>query len=673
MDIESLRTLILRSSLKIDDSALDLGETIKPAALAATLILEPDPKQADVPTEVVLSTATTVIGADGGVARESSESPREGKALRRGFELVDVLGQGGMGIVYRGKQLDLGREVAIKRVAASGPHRLSLRRNLLSEAVATGGLEHPNIVPVHTMMEEAGGELFLVMKLVGGQTLADRLAADRERASIAHLVRYVEILLAVSNAIAFAHSSRSIIHRDLKPENIMIGEFGEVLVMDWGIAVRCDEPAEDGAGIAEVVPYKSSQTEIVGTPVYMAPEMAEGRGNDLGPWTDTYQLGAILYEILVGEAPHRGGSLLDVLAHAGRSEPPELPGTAPEELRRICRKAMAREIPDRYQTARELQHDLRDFLEHRESRALSRHAAAELEAWCGRLKSEPITPENRARRYTEISDVISAFAQARFLWPGNEAARQAEARARLLYSEAALQAGDLGLAQWAIGESESEAATSLRDRVDAALAARRRTARATRWLGIALVLFQAAILLGLGFFADRRLETFQHYEIRDQLRRLTPAVAEALDQGRATDATQLDRIADTLAHDKVLRVTLIAPDGAVLADSEEDVATMASHRDRPEFVAAVAYGEGHDDRRSETLDEDMIYWAEAMRDDDGSVRAVVRTALPLSVVHDSINGLLAAGAFGLALSFLLTCLVILVASRRLSHSVARMV
>src|SRR6202008_3129827 len=148
---------------------------------------------------------------------------------------------------------------------------------------------------------------------------------------------------AVGNAVAFAHA-KHIVHRDLKPENVMVGAFGEVLVMDWGIAVDVrDTPASDAR-----TRNKATVTAPAGTPSYMPPELAEGRGKDIGPWTDTYLLGAILHELTTGKPPHVGESLLAVLLAASESKPPKFAKSVPPGLAAICKRSLARESSERY-------------------------------------------------------------------------------------------------------------------------------------------------------------------------------------------------------------------------------------------------------------------------------------------------------------------------------------
>ena len=274
------------------------------------------------------------------------------------FQLVREIGRGSMGAVFRGQQGSLAREVAIKKSLRLKDPKAHDR--FVAEARVTAFLEHPNIVPVHELGQEPDGALLLVMKLVGGQSWDDILHPDGGPAP--DLEGSLDVLIRVCDAVSYAHS-RGIVHCDLKPENIMVGEFGEVLVMDWGIAmdVRPVSPQE-ARGF-----HPSEITGPAGTPAYMAPEQARGQGTRIGPWTDAYVLGSILYEILVGRPPHSQGNLWATVMRAASGEPPEWSGSSvPKPLRAICERAMARDPKDRYANARELQEALRGYLQSRE-------------------------------------------------------------------------------------------------------------------------------------------------------------------------------------------------------------------------------------------------------------------------------------------------------------------
>jgi len=269
-------------------------------------------------------------------ARMASLRAGEGEALAGRLELHGTLGEGGMGIVRLAEQKALGRRVAVKtlREVHAGDDTIALK--LLQEAWVTGRLEHPNVVPVHDLFVDRDGRPHIVLKRIEGRRWADvmhdRVALEAVFGVGEALEHNLGVFVQVCHAVAFAHQ-RGIVHRDLKPDNVMIGEFGEVVVLDWGIALALHED-ESGR-----VPHVSSATEAAGTPAYMAPEMLGGESPRIGATTDVYLLGAVLYEILEGKPPHDGESFPAMIASILESKPPLSPH-APAELARIVERAM---------------------------------------------------------------------------------------------------------------------------------------------------------------------------------------------------------------------------------------------------------------------------------------------------------------------------------------------
>ena len=407
---------------------------------------------------------------------------RSGVTIRKdagAFELVTELGRGGMGLVYRARQRSLGREVAIKTIRDSRRGRPGVEAKFLAEARVTGLLEHPNIVPVYEL-EDAAGELRLAMKLVGGRDWASLLEADRtldeldadelpggEATELSEystagtgprLARHLDILRQVCHAVAFAHS-RSIVHLDLKPENVMVGDFGEVLVMDWGLALSLD----DRDAVEDLpLPRREDVRSPIGTPVYMAPELAEAEVDRIDERTDVYLLGAILHELLTGRPPHAGDSLLKVLLAACESRPPELGPEVPVELAELCRRTLSRRPSDRPASVLEFREAIEAWQSHRESRLISRGAEALLQRCLLAVKSEESgaaltasgeldsAGELEARRsklYADFTESLAGFRQALLLWPENGRAAEGRRDARRAFAEAALRFGDLALAE----------------------------------------------------------------------------------------------------------------------------------------------------------------------------------------------------------------------------------
>ncbi len=325
------------------------------------------------------------------------------------YELMDKLGEGGMGVVMMARQAAIDRLVAVKMLKPSGAKDTGTRLKFLAEAAVTGELEHPNIVPIYDMGTDEAGTLFYCMKRVKGKPWSKEV---RKKS----FPENIEILMKVSDAVAFAHS-REVIHRDLKPENVMLGDFGEVLLMDWGLAMSV-HPGQPRPGMA-------------GTPAYMAPEMAFGSTNSVGIPSDIYLLGAILFEILTGDPPHEGQSVRACLANAARNviRPTDKTG----ELMGVAMKAMATEPKDRYATVSQFQDAIREFQSHSESTSLSARAAVELEE------------AEREENYETFARARFAFEEAYELWDGNGQAREGFLRASEAYARSALRKGDYDL------------------------------------------------------------------------------------------------------------------------------------------------------------------------------------------------------------------------------------
>ncbi len=437
--------------------------------------------------------ATGLQASDSIFERVATRRVADGSArgdLEADYQIVNKLGEGAMGIVFSARQTTIDRVVALKMAKPSFQQNEESRRRFLYEAQITADLDHSNIVPIHELGANESGMLFYSMKLVQGTGWN---AVIRKKTREQNL----EIYMKVTDAIAFAHS-KGVIHRDLKPENTMLGRFGEVFVTDWGTAINQTKdttglarPARQGDKFVIVQDGKKfrrgdtiaflnddevfEQRQIVsvddidpnrlylrkklshtydslkdlrvmkmmnmaGTPCYMAPEMA---GHDLpkiSKLSDVYVLGAILYDIVTGRAPHTGKSVTECLRAAldnnvivtGNDDP----------LLKIAYKAMESEPENRYQSVEELQDAVREYRRHAESIALTDRSHELLEQ--AMVKGD----------YEMYSRTVFGYRDAIELWPENQLAVAGLKKSRLAFGEAAFKKGDYDLVLQTVDRTE---------------------------------------------------------------------------------------------------------------------------------------------------------------------------------------------------------------------------
>ena len=320
------------------------------------------------PYETALSQAQTDIALVQVDAPISAELPP--KSSRR-YALGEVIGRGGMGEVRVARDLRVGRTVAVKVLRNEGLTSSELRARFLREARVQGRLEHPAIVPVYDLDVDDEGHPFFVMKRLTGLTLSDILdgkssdpAREGRWARRALLTRFVDVCL----AIEFAHV-RGVFHRDLKPQNIMLGDFGEVYVLDWGIAHLTGDDAGSRRDSAEPLAAFAGHPEtasgaLLGTPGYMAPEQI--RGEKIGRAADVYSLGCVLFEIIAGEptvprGPHALEASLDADAHSPSERQPT--AQIPPELDQLCVRATRSDVSRRIASAAELAAGVQRYLD----------------------------------------------------------------------------------------------------------------------------------------------------------------------------------------------------------------------------------------------------------------------------------------------------------------------
>jgi serine/threonine protein kinase len=441
--------------------------------------------------------------------------------IRRGFQLspssagIDAsedyillrkIGEGGMGEVWEAWQASLSRLVAVKRLKGSAPEQIV---EFLQEAYTAGELDHPNIAPAYDLgrvMEDSVEKPLLAMQLARGVSWREMIRDDHAAENFVledFLAKHLPILVDVCDAVAYAHH-KEIIHRDLKPAQVMVGEFGEVRLMDWGLALSLREEAPLAArdGLPKHQTLESASNPC-GSPAYMAPEQTQETAAGLGRHTDIYLLGATLFELVASKPPHHAGAAREAFFMAMLNERHETPESCPPELAALIDSALRSDPAERPASAIEFRDVLKDYLtgsgKRRESRELTRDILH-------RLDTLPQT-------YSEIADEFSRLQRARSLWPDNP--DLPDLRQRLLggYSKAALEAGDLAVARFqAQRMNESPERDALLGKVAAVSQAAANRER-QRWMAVRLSLALAGLLVAsaagfcaLIYFNNQELE-----------------------------------------------------------------------------------------------------------------------------------------------------------------------
>ncbi|MCB2153297.1 protein kinase [bacterium] len=497
--------------------------------------------------QTTLSPGRWTVSASQGEGKQTEEVQADLPA----FELQEVIGKGGFGEVWQALQSSLGRVIAIKRLREDrflesrddpGSSR-QMEITFRQEAFTTARLDHPNIVPIYDLGVDDEGRPMLAMKLVRGRPWDELLIADAELPPREFLDRHLPILIDTAQAVAFAHS-RGIIHRDLKPSQVMVGDYGEVLLMDWGLSVIYDleraNSTEDRPIDARLGMTLESASNPCGTVAFMAPEQTEDTAKNIGPWTDVYLLGGTLYYLLTLRFPHGAPDVQGAFRQAmlGEVTPAQMRAPnreIPAELAELCSRALAPNRAERLESAEAFLQALRDF----QSGASKRRESEAIVGTIERRLSAGLAS------YRDFGECENELARAIGLWGENRAARQLQDRVLQGHTELALRNGDLMLARVLAERLEhTPEAVALFANVEAA-ERRSRHHQTQRRVLIRATVVLCVVLAFLAVFAYRRAIMAQNEREKADISR--QLAENALGQSRKK-AAEAERERD-LAHD----------------------------------------------------------------------------------------------------------------------------
>ncbi len=434
----------------------------------------------------------------------------------------------------------------------------------MSEALVTANLVHPNIIPIHDLAETDDGMLYYAMKRVHGVPWNQSLRTMT-------LQENLDVLEKVCDAIAYAHH-HGVINRDLKPENIMLGEYGEVLVLDWGLAVPAPHAADPN--------FRSPVASFgAGTPAYMSPELWTGPADRIGEWSDIYLLGAILFEIITGLPPHQfpdanarrsSGDFwksLDEVLRLNRIR--EVP--IKDELLEIALKAMQTDPDQRHGSVLEFQFAIRSFQRHEESRRLSRRADELIS-----------TVSESGADYSVYQAAAALHEEALRIWPNNTPSRKELREVRLRYARIARERGDFDLAIQVAALEDGPEFSDLTKRLKNAKVMR----SAAKWT--ALVAMTAVVLLGAKSIYDNGIIVDLNSEVVARQLEAQEAVNKARQAEADAEAATTKANEATAVAAKAMTDAQKAEEDAGRAKSEAETARTEARKSRDEATAAFA-------------------------------------------------------------------------------------
>ncbi|WP_166830583.1 WD40 repeat domain-containing serine/threonine protein kinase [Thalassoroseus pseudoceratinae] len=491
-----------------------------------------------------------------------------------GFEVRQRLGSGTFGEVYRAYDPELDRDVALKLPTANTLKSKKSRERFLREAKAAARLRHPNIVPVFKA-GRIGDQYYIASAFIDGKSLAEEMDGHR-----LEFRRAAAIVQKLAHALHYAHEN-GIVHRDVKPDNVMLDGRDEPQLMDFGIA-RLEESTE-----------KFTQDgHVLGTPAYMAPEQAAGKQDEIGPASDQYSIGVVLYELLTGQTPFSGTTAAVVLFHAANSEAPPpatINANIPRDLETICQKAMAKEIGDRYATCEVLAKDLQHYLDDKPISARPLTALQRVHRWArrnptiaglvgtvaillfgtavlstvfaARLELERSRTEAKAIEATEQKQIAEVKATEAFR--ERQSADQARQQAEQKRKDADKKA-EAAMAAKQVAEQRTAEAIRQTENADAA-----RIRAEEQFRNTVGIYYRAEMTL-----ASRDLQSRDFDRVRRRLQRTVPDKTAGIDL-RGFEWHYFDRLcrsarATLKEHEQAVTDVAFSPDGKLLASAGED-------------------------------------------------------------------------------------------------------